>query len=65
MDAQHNPASDTTYAVVVNDEGQHSVWPVDRSRPAGWSGNGFVGSYDACLDHIELVWTDMRPVSAR
>ncbi|MEV0456702.1 MbtH family protein [Catellatospora methionotrophica] len=51
--------------VVVNDEGQYSIWPADRDRPAGWHAAGFTGTRDQCLRHIEDVWTDMRPVSAR
>ncbi|MDT0262315.1 MbtH family protein [Jatrophihabitans lederbergiae] len=53
------------YAVVVNDEEQYSVWPADRARPAGWHADGFVGDRQACLDHIEQIWTDMRPASLR
>lgn len=51
--------------VVVNDEGQYSVWPAGRPRPAGWHDGGFAGGLDACLDFIERTWTDLRPISAR
>jgi MbtH protein len=53
------------YAVVVNDEEQYSIWPADRDPPAGWTGVGVTGTREACLDHIEVVWTDMRPRSLR
>ncbi|GII77927.1 MbtH protein [Sphaerisporangium rufum] len=53
------------YQVVINDEEQYSVWPVDRDTPDGWRATGFRGEKDACLAHIEEVWTDMRPRSAR
>ena len=53
------------YAVVINDEERHSIWPADRERPAGWHPEGFSGTKAACLDHIDRVWTDMRPKSLR
>jgi MbtH protein len=53
------------YAVVINHEEQYSIWPADRSCPAGWQQTGMRGSKDACLAHIEEVWTDMRPLSIR
>ncbi|WP_455565305.1 MbtH family protein [Microbispora rosea] len=51
--------------VVVNDEEQYSVWWSDREPPAGWQATGFAGTRQECLDHIETVWTDMRPLSVR
>ncbi|MEU5868204.1 MULTISPECIES: MbtH family NRPS accessory protein [unclassified Nonomuraea] len=51
--------------VVLNDEEQYSIWPADRDNPSGWHDAGFSGTKDACLDHIEQVWTDMRPKSLR
>jgi MbtH protein len=54
-----------SYRVVVNDEEQYSIWPADREVPAGWREVGVEGSRTACLDHIEKVWTDMRPLSLR
>jgi len=53
------------FRVVVNHEEQYSVWPVDRELPAGWTAEGFEGPKQACLDHIDTVWTDMRPLSLR
>ncbi len=55
----------TRFQVVVNHEEQYSIWPVDRELPLGWKAEGFVGLKQACLDHIEEVWTDMRPLSLR
>ncbi|BBJ37333.1 antibiotic synthesis protein MbtH [Streptomyces antimycoticus] len=55
----------TPYVVVVNDEQQYSIWPADRELPPGWKGTGQRGTKDECLDHIEEVWTDMRPLSVR
>jgi uncharacterized protein YbdZ (MbtH family) len=54
-----------TYSVVVNHEEQYSIWPTERDIPAGWNGVGKVGTKQECLDYIETVWTDMRPLSLR
>ncbi|MES5816921.1 MbtH family protein [Streptomyces sp. RG80] len=51
------------YLVLVNDEGQHSLWPASIEVPAGWSASFGEESRQACLDHIEATWTDMRPRS--
>lgn len=53
------------YAVVVNSEEQYSIWPADREAPAGWTRDGFTGSEEDCLAHIDECWTDMRPLSLR
>ena len=55
----------TTYDVVMNDEEQYSIWPADRDLPNGWKTAGKRGTKDECLAHIEIVWTDMRPLSLR
>jgi MbtH protein len=55
----------TRYSVVVNDEEQYSIWPADRSAPAGWHAAGVEGSKSECLAHISEVWTDLRPKSTR
>lgn len=53
------------YVVVVNDEEQHALWPAARDIPAGWSAEGFRGSEQECMDHVDRVWTDLRPASLR
>jgi uncharacterized protein YbdZ (MbtH family) len=55
----------TLYKVVVNHEEQYSIWPADRDNPLGWRDVGTSGLKQACLDYIEEVWTDMRPLSLR
>ncbi|KOX07138.1 antibiotic synthesis protein MbtH [Micromonospora sp. NRRL B-16802] len=64
MDAADDTDS-RSYRVVVNDEEQFSIWPVDREGPAGWTGTGKTGSRAECLRHIGEVWTDLRPLSLR
>ena len=54
-----------TYCVVYNDEEQYSIWLADRELPLGWFREGVEGPKQTCLDHIDTVWTDMRPLSLR
>jgi MbtH protein len=62
----HEEDEDTTvYRVVLNDEEMYSTWPVTRELPAGWREEGTTGTKQECLDRIEAVWTDMRPLSVR
>jgi MbtH protein len=54
---------DANYLVLVNEEGQHSMWPVFVDVPKGWEPVfGEAGRQD-CLDYIQKSWTDMRPKS--
>ena len=55
----------TIYKVVVNAEEQYSIWPRDREIPLGWRDAGKEGPKQECLDYIQEVWTDMRPLSLR
>src|SRR5688572_26065408 len=54
-----------TYSVVINEEEQYTIWLADREVPAGWRAVGKTGSKTDCLNYIEKVWTDMRPLSLR
>ena len=56
---------DQQYMVVINHEEQYSIWPADGKVSPGWNKEGMEGSKKECLDHIEEVWTDMRPLSLR
>jgi MbtH protein len=51
------------YLVLVNDEGQHSLWPAFAEVPAGWERVYGEDTRAACLDYVEQNWTDMRPLS--
>jgi MbtH protein len=53
------------FQVVVNHEEQYSIWPANRELPLGWTSVGKKGNKQECLDYIEEVWTDMRPLSLR
>ncbi|MDH3404607.1 MAG: MbtH family protein [Acidobacteriota bacterium] len=53
------------FKVVINHEEQYSIWPLDRENPRGWKDVGKSGTEQQCLDYIEEVWTDMRPLSPK
>jgi MbtH protein len=50
------------YQVLVNDEGQHSLWPAFTDAPVGWR-VVFRGLRQSAVDYVERNWTDMRPAS--
>ena len=54
---------DAQYLVLINEEGQHSLWPVFADVPDGWEVIFGEDGRQACLDFIEKNWTDMRPNS--
>ena len=60
-----NPFDDPEgrFLVLVNDEGQHSLWPVPAPVPAGWTVAHGEDSRQACVDYVEKHWTDLRPAS--
>ncbi|MER7131035.1 MbtH family protein [Streptosporangium saharense] len=54
---------DARYLVLVNAEGQHSLWPAFADVPGGWDGVHGPASRADCLAYVEANWTDMRPLS--
>jgi MbtH protein len=54
---------DGEFLVLVNSEGQHSLWPEAIAVPQGW--NVVFGKREraACLEYVQEHWTDMRPLS--
>jgi MbtH protein len=63
--AIENTDDNTTYNVVINHEEQYSIWRADRENPLGWQNAGMSGTKAECLEYIDRVWTDMRPLSLR
>ena len=55
--------NDGTFLVLVNDEGQHSLWPSFATVPAGWDVAHAESSRQEALDYVEANWTDIRPRS--
>ncbi|ABW15287.1 MULTISPECIES: MbtH family protein [Parafrankia] len=60
-----NPFDDEngTFFVLVNSEGQHSLWPSFAAVPAGWTVVHGEETRQSCLDYVEANWTDLRPRS--
>jgi uncharacterized protein YbdZ (MbtH family) len=63
----NNPFDDEngSFVVLINDEEQHSLWPVFADVPAGWRVVFGAAARDACLDYIERNWLDIRPKTLR
>jgi MbtH protein len=58
-----NPFDDQggDFVVLVNHQGQHSLWPAAAVIPAGWSIACEQNGRQACIEYIDKNWTDMRP----
>ena len=58
-----NPFEDpeATYYALINEQDQYSLWPAAIEVPAGWSVAHGPADRAACLEHIEINWTDIRP----
>ncbi len=54
-----------TYRVVVNQEGQYSIFSVSKRIPSGWTDIGKSGTTAELLAYIKEKWTDMTPVTLR
>ncbi|QIY98705.1 MbtH family protein [Streptomyces sp. S1D4-11] len=54
---------DASCFVLVNDEGQHSLWPAFAGIPAGWKAVHGEDTRATCLEYAEQHWTDTRPLS--
>jgi MbtH protein len=54
---------DGRFLVLVNDEGQHSLWPEFASVPAGWTVAFGGADRPSCLDYVNVNWRDLRPRS--
>ncbi|WP_225827496.1 MbtH family protein [Streptomyces naphthomycinicus] len=52
---------DGRFFVVVNDAGQHSLWPAFAEIPAGWAVAHGEADKASCLEYVTTHWTDMRP----
>jgi MbtH protein len=63
----NNPFEDdeAQFLVLVNNEGQYSLWPTFADGPAGWKCVFGPDGREPCVAFIEHEWTDMRPLSLR
>ncbi|MDH6124892.1 MbtH family NRPS accessory protein [Kitasatospora sp. GP82] len=56
-------AEDAAFSVLVNAEGQFSLWPVAVEVPAGWTVAHGPADRSASLGYVNEHWTDLRPSS--
>ncbi|WP_432139877.1 MbtH family protein [Streptomyces sp. bgisy154] len=65
MTTTSNPFDDTEgrFHVLVNDEGQYSLWPAFAEVPAGWYAVLEDAGLTESQTYVEEHWTDMRPRS--
>jgi MbtH protein len=53
------------HTVLVNGEGQYSIWPLTEAVPAGWRAVNKPAQRSECMRYVDEVWTDMRPLRLR
>ena len=60
-----NPFDDeeAEFYVLVNEEGQYSLWPVFAGIPAGWTVVHGKADRRSCVDYVTDNWTGPRPKS--
>ncbi|ARW08127.1 MbtH family protein [Bacillus atrophaeus] len=57
--------ADGTYFVLINEEGQYSLWPGSIEVPNGWNVVYEQEGRQACLDYINSHWHNMQPNSLK
>jgi MbtH protein len=50
-----------SFYMLINDEGQHSLWPDFVAIPPGWRAIFGPESRAACLEYVRTSWLDLRP----
>lgn len=58
-----NPFDDQAgaFVVLINHQGEHSLWPAAAEIPSGWSTAFEQNRRQACIEYINENWTNMRP----
>ena len=64
MNDNHLKAN-AAYKIIINAEGQYSIWQKDIESSPGWRDAGIFGTEKECADYIKKTWTDLRPLSLR
>lgn len=54
---------DGRFVVLVNEQGQHSLWPSFAELPSGWTVTLPTTDRTSALAYVTEHWTDMRPAS--
>ena len=62
-----NPFDDTSgrFRVLANAQEQYSLWPEELEVPAGWRTVRAGLGHQEALEHVDSVWTDLRPLELR
>ena len=50
-----------SFLVLLNQAGQHSLWPAFADPPPGWTVVTGPAPRTTCLAYVEHHWTDLRP----
>jgi MbtH protein len=53
------------FQVIVNAEGQYSLWRQTTSIPNGWKSANKKGSRAECIEFVDTNWVDMCPMSLK
>ncbi|ASB87047.1 MbtH family protein [Bacillus sonorensis] len=56
---------DGTYVVLMNSEGQYSLWPAFIDVPSGWAAVFGEANRSDCVEYISSNWSDLRPNSLK
>lgn len=51
---------DGVFVVLVNERGEHSLWPAGTEVPAGWTVSYEAESRDDALAYVERNWTTLN-----
>ncbi|MEV0991676.1 MbtH family protein [Streptomyces sp. NPDC049949] len=67
IDVETNPFDDQNgvFHVLVNEHGQHSLWPEFAEVPAGWRTVLANSTRQECGAYITAHWTDITPHTTR
>lgn len=61
----HAPIDDSLYAVMVNGDDRHALWPLGHDVLPGWRLTGFTGTRQECVRFIDEAWEDAHPAGKR
>lgn len=56
---------DSTFRVLVNESGQHSLWPGFAEVPGGWVAVHGPTTREECLEYVTEHWRDITPIGTR
>ena len=49
------------YLLLVNQYGQHGIWPAFQTLPAGWQSVYGPANHESCRQEAMARWPDIRP----